>query len=203
MRRRGSQLQRSAFFAGGFCFGGRPPQPPPLFCPPTHPFSESLGILCTKDALPLLVERLPSGVLYTKDATPLRGAGGRVGAPRPPHHPCLAFGLPPMWGETPHTHIVHGSALRSPSAQCGLRCAYGGTLSLRRAFACGGRPPTPPMFLPAHPTFVHERAEGAPASRFFWAAVSGGGVSKGASPSWVARFGVGTVRVLREGYFLP
>ena len=32
----------------------------------------------------------------------------------------------------------------------------------------GGDPPHPPCFLPTHPTFVHERAGGAPASRIFW-----------------------------------
>ena len=44
----------------------------------------------------------------------------------------------------------------------------------------GAKPPTPPLHLPAHPTFVHERAGGAPASRSFWAAVSRNGVPKGA-----------------------
>ena len=95
--------------------GGDPPHPP-CICPPTRPFrcapahcraegltalvgestylfSESFGVLCTKDAPPSRV------------ACALHVGGKAPHTPRVPP-PCVWRALC-MWGETPHAHIVH------------------------------------------------------------------------------------------------
>ena len=64
-----------------------------------------------------------------------------------------------MWGETPHTHIVHGSARRSLSAQRGMRRANKGMLSLQAAFCMWGETPhTPHVF--ARPPALFAAASG-------------------------------------------
>ena len=105
-------------------------------------------------------------------------------------------GFAPHVGGDPHTRHC---ARKCESILGGRHFAFGmGAAHLRQALRRAGArtgAQTPPFFLPAHPTFVHERGIcmevlwGAPASRSFLAADSGNGVPKDASPSQVAVWG--------------
>ena len=133
---------------------------------PTHP--------------PFLLRPLAAGVL--KDAPPLRvdahlaffrnhlaasarktrrPACGQIALCRSLHERRAAFLAHPPFLLRPLAAGVLKDAPPSPRGvppPCGIRCADKGVFSLWEVLACGGRPPTPPMFLSAHPTFVHGSA---------------------------------------------